>query len=90
MTEPRLVRFTSLLERSENRLWGAHIAVPPAVAKKFEAGGGPRRVVCSLNASEERQCAIIPAGKGRFVITVNKGLREKLGLAFGDPVAAAA
>ncbi|MEX2116694.1 MAG: DUF1905 domain-containing protein [Bacteroidota bacterium] len=83
---PRLsnpaARFTSTLERSNNKLWGAHFAVSLKNAALLIQGTS-RRVVCSINDSPERQCALVPNGKGAYVITVNKALRTTLGLAFG-------
>jgi hypothetical protein len=75
-------RFTARLERSTNKLWGAHLVVPPAVAAALD-GPDHRRVLCRLNATVEYQCALIPQAKGRFVITVNTSLRQKLGLEIG-------
>jgi len=42
--------------------------------------------VCTLNDSVEKQCALLPFGDGRFVITVNKGLQKQLGLKVGMSV----
>jgi hypothetical protein len=78
-------RFTSTLRKSDNRLWGAYIQVPAQTAAALVTGAS-RRVVCALNGAEEHQCALIPHGKGTFVITVNKQRRESLGLAFGCEV----
>ena len=79
------LRFTSILERSTNNLWGAHFRVPDIIAKRF-TGGSSRRVVCSLNRTATYQCALLPHGDGTFVITVNKKLRNLLGLSFGETV----
>ena len=83
-TTPRKdwLRFTSILERSTNKLWGAHFSVPNRIAKKL-IDGESRRVICMLNGTAEHQCALIPFGNGSFVITVNKSLRDKLKLTFG-------
>ena len=84
---PRLsnpvARFTSTLERSTNKLWGAHFGVSRHTAEKLIRKTS-RRVVCSLNGSPERQCALIPDGNNAYVITVNKNLRNSLGLNFGS------
>jgi hypothetical protein len=81
----RKVRFSSTLERSTNKLWGGHCQVPGSAARRL-INGKSRRVVCSLNGSPYRQCALIPHGNGSFVLTVNKGTRDELGLEFGVKV----
>lgn len=78
-------RFTSILERSDNRLWGAHLRVPVRIAERF-GEGKTRRVVCRLNGGEEFQCAILHRGKDLFLITVNKKLRGTLRIEFGEEV----
>ncbi len=79
------LRFTSVLERSDNKLWGCHFRIPSRIAKQLMNGDG-RRVVCTLNDAAEYQRAMIPHGNGSFVITVNKKLRDSLGLTFGMEV----
>ncbi len=79
----KTVTFTSTLERSDNKLWGAHVCVSRRDAERL-IHGKSRRVVCSINGSPERQCALIPDGKNAYVITVNKNLRDTLGLSFGS------
>ena len=81
----KAISFTSVLERSTNGLWGAHVRAPGRIAAKF-AGSDSRRVVCTLNDTEQHQCAILPFGNGTFVITVNKKRRDSLGLEFGMDV----
>jgi len=73
------------LERSTNRLWGAHVGVPANIVQRMLESGS-RRVVCTLNDAETFQCALIPRGRGQYVITVNKTLRTRLRLSFGDEV----
>lgn len=85
MKKGRTIAFSAVLARSKNRLWGAHVVVPPAAARQM-ANGTRRRVVCSIGGSRERQCALLPIGAATYVITVNKNLRETLGLEFGDRV----
>ncbi len=43
-------------------------------------------MLCELNNGEEYQCALLPFGVGVFVISVNKKLRDELGLGFGEEV----
>ncbi len=77
-----IITITSTLERSDNKLWGAHFGVSRDNAAKLIRRTS-RRVVCSINGSPERQCALVPNGRGAYVVTVNKALRTILGLTFG-------
>lgn len=77
--------FTSTLEESTNKLWGAHFIVPEVIARVFITGND-RRVVCILNEKVEYQCALLSKGDGSFLITVNKKTRDKLGLKPGSKV----
>jgi hypothetical protein len=81
----KIFRFTSVLERSYNRLWGCHFRVPARIAKSL-VDGDSRRVVCTLNDAAEYQSAVRPIGGRVFVIPVNKALRGSLGIAFGMEV----
>jgi Bacteriocin-protection, YdeI or OmpD-Associated/Domain of unknown function (DUF1905) len=74
-----------MLEESGNRLWGAHIRVPESAVKAL-TGVGSRRVLCTLNGSQERQCALVPYRDGSFVITVNKRLRDSLHFRIGQTI----
>ena len=78
-------RFDSTLERSDNKLWGCHFRVPKAIAAKYLRAES-RRVVCTLEESVEYQCALLPSGRGDFLITVNRKIRDTLGLSFGDRI----
>ena len=82
---PRPERFHAILERSANKLWGAHLGVPAKVVVRLSSEDH-RRVICRLDGGEEYQCAMLPHGNGTFVITVNKTRRERLGCAFGADV----
>jgi hypothetical protein len=81
-TEPQY-GFEARLDMSNNKLWGAHFLVPDTIANTL-IEGADRRMVCVLNGVLEYQCALIPNGTGRFVVTVNKKNREKLRLADGS------
>lgn len=86
MAEPRSsFRFTSTLVESRNKLWGCHFTVSPAVAGQLISKDS-RRVICTLNRSVEYQCALVPNGKGSYVITVNRQRLAKLGLRPGSRV----
>lgn len=85
MEQPDTLHFTSAIEISTNKLWGAHFAVPDIIAKTF-AESNDRRVVCTLNESVEYQCALLPRGDGSYLIAVNKKLRDQLALKAGSTV----
>ena len=78
-------RFEALLEKSTNKLWGCHFTVPPDVVARLTKDRS-RRVVCSLNRKATYQCAMLPHGGGSHIITVNKNIRNSLGVTFGDSV----
>lgn len=84
--EAEILHFTSTLELSNNKLWGAHFVVPDIIARVFVSNDA-RRVVCVLNEKIEYQCALLPKGDGAFLITVNKKMRDTLGLKAGSPLA---
>ncbi len=83
--EEHIFHFTSALELSTNKLWGAHFVVPDIIAQVF-VSNDVRRVVCTLNEKITYQCALLPKGDGSFLITVNKKTRDTLGLKAGSPV----
>lgn len=82
---PKSYRFTSALERSDNKLWGCHIRVPKTAAAALKQGEA-RRVICTLNGSERYQCAILYYEPGLPVVSVNKKVRDALGVTFGEKV----
>lgn len=81
----RSFTITSILERSDNKIWGSHFGVPRSIAEKL-IDGRSCRVVFTLNGSDEQQRALLPRGDGSFVITVNKGLLKALNLEVGMKV----
>ncbi|HTK82535.1 MAG TPA: YdeI/OmpD-associated family protein, partial [Bacteroidota bacterium] len=83
--EDQGIPFKSVLERSDNKLWNAHVRVPSPVVKRLEQQNS-RRVVCSLNGWKPYQTAILPFGNGISIVRVNKKLRHGLGIEFGDTV----
>lgn len=80
------LQFSAVLEISTNKLWGAHIGVPPLVAATLIEGNESRRVVCTLNAQIEYQCALLHRGDGTYLVMVNKKSQTKLGLKEGSRV----
>ena len=85
MQPDKTLHFTSHIEISTNKLWGAHFIVPEVIARVF-IKEDDRRVVCNLNEKVEYQCALLPKGDGSFLITVNKKIRDQLGLKDGSLV----
>ncbi|MFA6457076.1 MAG: DUF1905 domain-containing protein [Bacteroidota bacterium] len=84
-SKQELYRFTSSLEKSDNKLWGCHFRVPKKIALALSEPGS-RRVVCTLNGKERYQCAILHFKTGLPVISVNKKVRDSLGVTFGSEV----
>jgi hypothetical protein len=85
MTQPKPLRFTAILEKSTNKLWGSHLRVPQSVVEKLVRDGS-RRVLRTLNDSEVHQCALLPYGEGTFVLSVNKEWCDVLHLKIGSKV----
>lgn len=78
------MQFTAQLERFEdNPLWGHHITVPDAIAQAF-ISEKQSRVVCSLNAVHEFQCALMSKGDGSYFIMLNSEIRKKMQLEIGS------
>lgn len=85
MAQSKPLRFTAVLEKSTNKLWGSHLRVPQSVAEKLVRGGS-RRVLRTLNDSEAHQCALLPHAEGSFVLSVNKKWCDALQLEIGSEV----
>ena len=79
------VRFKARLEMTDSSPPWHILRVPNAKVADFGFKGNLRRVVCTLNGSETFNCALFPS-KGDYFITLNKKLRDKLGLSVGTPV----
>jgi bifunctional DNA-binding transcriptional regulator/antitoxin component of YhaV-PrlF toxin-antitoxin module len=79
------VRFKSKLEVTDSSPSWHILRVPKAKIMNFGFKGNLRRVVCTLNETETFNCALFPS-RGDFFITLNKKLREKLGLEVGRSV----
>jgi hypothetical protein len=79
------LHFNSIIENSANKLWSSHFGVPEAIAAVFLSEGS-QRVVCTLNETHQYQCALLPFGEGRRVITINKATLKKLRLDVGASI----
>lgn len=80
--------FEAMLQSSESKIYQTHVVVPNEIVSHFLAEG-TKRVVAILiaeNMSVEYQCGLIPRGKGKMVIMVNKDHRTKLSIDAGSKV----
>jgi hypothetical protein len=82
---PVTSRFVATLEFSGNRLWGCHFRVPGDIAERHIRAGS-HRVRCRLEETLEYPCALLHAGDGGYLITVNKTIRGRLGRDIGEEV----
>jgi translation elongation factor EF-1beta len=80
------MEFTARVENFNSKLWTYHIKVPQRIALHFKEEG-IKRLRCTLNATVELQCAIMPAGDGVYFINLNKKVRDQLKLKEGSQVA---
>lgn len=72
-------KFKSKIEKFNSKLWTWHFKVPAKVVEAMEFEDA-KRVICTLNGTKKFQCAIMPAGNGKWFINVNKKIREILDL----------
>jgi uncharacterized 2Fe-2S/4Fe-4S cluster protein (DUF4445 family) len=87
-SQQQIWQFTSTLEGSESRIYQTHVVVPSEIASALLALDAKRVVatVESNTASVEYQCGLIPRGKGKTVIMVNKEHRSTLSIDAGSAV----
>ncbi len=79
------VRFRSKVEITDSDPPWHILRVPKSKVADFGFKGNLRRVICTLNGTENFNCSLFPS-KGDYFITLNKKLREKLGLEVGNTV----
>ncbi len=86
MTTPKGVKLESTLEIIEGTSSVLHILrVPKEKVAHFGFKGNLRRVICTLNGVETFNCSLFPS-RGDYFITLNKKLRDRLGIQPGDNV----
>jgi hypothetical protein len=78
--------FKASLQHHKHSLSQAIIPVPENIAKQLINKRADKRAVCSINNDHEYHCALLPDGEGGHYIMVNKKIRKKLNLDFGDEV----
>jgi len=82
-----IVRFETPLVTSKGKPVYHFLRFDKELVAPLGFAGSIRRVVCKLNGVEKVQCALLPAGNGiEYCISLNKKIRNKLGLAVGDVV----
>jgi bifunctional DNA-binding transcriptional regulator/antitoxin component of YhaV-PrlF toxin-antitoxin module len=79
------VKFRSKLELTDSKPPWHILRVPKIKVASFGFKGNLRRVVCTLNGIETFRCALFPS-RGDYFITLNKKLREALGIEVGKLV----
>jgi len=86
MDTPPSVKFESTVEPTDSTPVYHILRFPKSLVASFEFKGNLRRVICILNGTERFNCALFPS-KESYFITLNKKMREKLGVEVGDVVA---
>lgn len=81
-------QFEATLHDSESKIYQTHIIVPSDIASGLLEEGSKRvvAIVSTEGESVEYQCGLIPRGKGKTVIMVNKDIRTKLRIDAGSNV----
>lgn len=77
------VKIQSKLEITDSDPPWHILRFPKKKVEHFGFKGNLRRVICTLNGVETFNCSLFPA-KDDYFITLNKKLREKLGLEIGS------
>ena len=79
------VKLDSRLITSDSTPVYHYLPVPKDAVKHFAFKGNLRRVICTLNESETFNCALFPS-RENYLISLNKKMRDRLGIAVGDNV----
>ena len=79
------VKFESRLDVTDSTPPWHILRFPKSKVSYFDFKGNLRRVICTLNGRETFPCSLFPA-KDDYFVTLNKKLRDKLGIEVGDPV----
>ncbi|MEO9533253.1 MAG: YdeI/OmpD-associated family protein [Crocinitomicaceae bacterium] len=65
-------------------MWNYRIVVPDDIVEPFK--DTDKRIICTVNESEQVHCALMSAGDGTYYIMMNAGFRKKNKLSEGDEV----
>lgn len=79
------VKLESILEVTDSTPQYHILRVSRELVAPFEFKGNLRRVICTLNGVVTFNCSLFPS-KGNYFLTLNKKLRERLGIVPGDSV----
>src|SRR5580765_5856208 len=85
MNSASAVKFESTLDVTDSTPPYHILRVAKKLVASFEFKGNLRRVICTLNGVETFNCSLFPS-KGDYFLTLNKKLRERLGIIPGDTV----
>ena len=81
------MQFTATLKNmDDSTLYGGHVIVPADLADRLKEAVPDRRLIVTLNDTEEFHCALQPKGDDNWFVHVNKERQKKLGLNIGDEV----
>lgn len=81
-TNEHKVSAVATVESFNSALWKYHFVVPNELAKQF-VEGNDRRVICTVNRTEELRCALMPRN-GTYFILLNNAVRKRLKLTLGE------
>jgi len=79
-----MIEITATVSMLDSSVYGYHLPVPQYVSDQFK--NTDRRLMCIFNGGVQHNCALMPSGKGAYMITLHIALRKKLNVDLGDVV----
>lgn len=79
------IKFTSVIEKSDNKIWTSHFPIPQDWMQKMRKTD-IKRFICTAENRISYPCAIQNYTKDYPVIVMNKTILKKLKLDYGDSV----
>lgn len=77
--------FEAPLENMDSSVYYFHVIIPDDIVRYY-LEQNIKRVMCTINNQETIHAAIMPAGKERYFIMINKEIRKAQQIALGDKV----
>ncbi len=77
--------FIGTLAKNNNVLYASHIIVPVEIVLKLKTEK-VKRFICTLDKKSKIHAGLIPEGNGNYFIIINKQLRDRHQLSFGDTI----